>query len=276
MKTWLVTGCSSGLGKEIAEYLLSKGEKVAVTARNKEKVADYEARYPETAFAVSLDTSERESIENAISAIEERFGGVDVLINNAGHGYRAAVEEGEDADIRELFDTNVLGPVYLMQKVLPGMREKHEGAIVNVTSIAAVRTNIASGYYGASKAALEMISEAGAAELKALGIKVMIVEPGAMKTEFFHGSMKGTSSRIGDYDSVLANKRPEIADQAYNQANDPKKCARLIVDTIESDKYPLRLQLGADAVKAVMSTLAKRIGEAVEWAEICRTTGFDQ
>lgn len=158
MKTWLITGCSSGIGAGIAKAVLKSGDQAVVTARNKEKVQDIVNQYPKRALAVSLDVTDNESIQNAVKEANEKFGTIDVLVNNAGYGYRSAVEEGEVEAVQTLFQTNLFGPIELIKAVLPAMRAQKSGAILNVTSIAAARSAIGSGYYASSKAALELLT----------------------------------------------------------------------------------------------------------------------
>ena len=159
MRTWLITGCSSGMGAGIAKAVLAKGEQAVITARSAEKMKEICDKYPETALGIALDVCSQESIDAAFDAAVAKFGKIDVLVNNAGYGYRSSVEEGDKEAVYELFETNTFGPVELIKKVLPGMRERRSGAIINITSIAAVRSAVGSGYYAASKAALEYISE---------------------------------------------------------------------------------------------------------------------
>lgn len=184
MKTWLITGCSSGIGRGIAKAVLKKGDNAVVTARDTSKIADLVDQYPNTALGVALDITKKESISAAVKQAQERFGTIDVLINNAGYGYRSSVEEGDIDDVNLLFNTNFFGPIELIKEVLPQMRANKNGAIVNVSSIAAVRSGVGSGYYAASKAALELMTDGLAKELKPLGIKVMIAQPGSFRTNF--------------------------------------------------------------------------------------------
>ena len=156
MKTWLITGCSSGIGKGIAKAVLESGDQAIVTARNKDKVMDIVESYPETALAVSLDVCSQDSIKNAVKEAYDKFGTIDVLVNNAGYGYRSAVEEGEIEAVQTLYQTNLFGPIELIKAVLPKMREQKSGYILNVTSIAAARSAVGSGYYASSKASLRI------------------------------------------------------------------------------------------------------------------------
>lgn len=196
MKTWLITGCSSGIGRGIAKAVLKKGDNAVVTARDTSKIADLVDQYPNTALGVALDITKKESISAAVKQAQERFGTIDVLINNAGYGYRSSVEEGDIDDVNLLFNTNFFGPIELIKEVLPQMRANKNGAIVNVSSIAAVRSGVGSGYYAASKAALELMTDGLAKELKPLGIKVMIAQPGSFRTNFYDTSLKGTKNKI--------------------------------------------------------------------------------
>lgn len=207
MKTWLITGCSSGIGKGIAKAVLESGDQAIVTARNKDKVTDIVEAYPETALAVSLDVCSQDSIKNAVKEAYDKFGTIDVLVNNAGYGYRSAVEEGEIEAVQTLYQTNLFGPIELIKAVLPKMREQKSGYILNVTSIAAARSAVGSGYYASSKAALELLTNGLMKELAPLGIKAMVVQPGAFRTRFYDGeSLQGTKAQIGDYEAVVGNQ----------------------------------------------------------------------
>lgn len=274
MKTWLITGCSSGIGRGIAKAVLENGDNAVVTARDVSKVEDIVRDYPETAFAVALDVTKKDSIVNAVKAAQERFGAVDVLVNNAGYGYRSSVEEGDADDVAVLFQTNVFGPVELIKEVLPQMRAQKSGAIVNVSSIAAVRSAVGSGYYASSKAALELMTDGLAKEVKPLGIKVMTVEPGSFRTHFYDTSLKGTAKKIDDYAETAGKNRKENVVNRQNQPGDPDKAGKVIVETIEQENYPNRLLLGSDAVKVVSAELSSRIAEIESWKEISVKTDF--
>jgi NAD(P)-dependent dehydrogenase (short-subunit alcohol dehydrogenase family) len=184
MTTWLITGCSTGLGRALAEAVLDRGDNAVVTARDAAKVADLAAAHPDNGLAVALDVTDPEQVAAVVQQGEARFGGIDVLVNNAGYGYRAAVEEGDDADVQQLFATNFFGAVAMIKAVLPGMRARRSGAIVNISSIGAQICPPGSGYYAASKAALEGMSGSLRKELQPLGITVTAVEPGGFRTDF--------------------------------------------------------------------------------------------
>ena len=274
MKTWLITGCSGGLGRGIAQAALERGENVAVTARDTEKIKDLAAQYPDHAKILYLDLNDRKSMRRAVSDTIETFGRLDVLVNNAGHGYRAAVEESEREKIEELFETNFFAPAELIKMVLPIMRSQKSGLIVNVTSVGAVRGALGNGYYSAAKGALELLTEALAKETKHLGIRTMIVEPGAFRTNFYGEHLLGTSRQIADYD-VLADKyRKEHLNDQHHQPGDPVKGGKVIVETILSGNMPFRLILGSDALQAAEQVLEDRLKEAKAWDSVSRTTDY--
>lgn len=274
MKTWLITGCSSGIGRGIAKAALKKGYRVVVTARNTEKLKELVAEYPDTSLALELDVLKKESIISALQKANESFGSIDVLVNNAGHGYRSALEEGEEENVAEVFQTNFFGPVELMKAVLPQMRQQKYGAIINISSIAAVRSGVGSGYYAATKAALELLSDALWQEVTPLGIKVMIVEPGAFRTHFFDTSLKGTNIKIDDYAETAGKNRKETIVNRYDQIGDPGKAGQVIVDTIEKQEYPKRLLLGSDAVQVVQTELRNRLAEVEKWKDVSYGSDF--
>lgn len=274
-KTWFITGCSEGgIGAGIAKAVLRRGYNAVVTARSLSKVESLVKDYTDTALALSLDVTDPESIQAAVKAAGERFGQIDVLVNNAGYCYRSSVEEADREGVDLMYETNFFGPVALIQAVLPGMRSRREGAIVNVSSIGAVRTGAASGYYASTKAALELMSEGLAAELKPLGIRVMIVEPGAFRTHFYDSSLKGADMTIGDYADTAWKRSPQNAVNQGNQPGDPDKAGDVLIDVLESENPPQRLLLGSDAVKAVKATLEARLAELSQWAEVSAKTDF--
>lgn len=277
MKTWLITGCSSGIGKGIAKAVLKNGDQAIVTARNKDKVKDIVDQYPDRALAVSLDVCDQESIQNAVKGSYEKFGTIDVLVNNAGYGYRSAVEEGEMEAVQKLYQTNLFGPIELIKAVLPKMREQKSGYILNVTSIAAARSAIGSGYYASSKAALELLTNGLMKELSPLGIKAMVVQPGAFRTRFYDGeSLQGTQTAIQDYEAIVGKTRPGNFENKHQQAGDPDKAGEIIVKVVNGDHLPEILTLGKDAVTAVKSTLEAKIAELDQWADISAACDYQE
>lgn len=276
MKTWFITGSSSGIGLGIARAVLERGDNAVVMARNKEKLAALVREYPDRALALSLELTDEESIWQAVRAAMEHFGAIDVLVNNAGHGYRAAVEEGEPEGISEVYGTNLFGAVCLIQQVLPQMRKRRQGAIINLSSIAAVCANVGSGYYAATKAALEKISEALYQEVSPLGIRVMVVEPGVFRTRFFDDSLKGTTVNITDYADTAGKRRKENIVNHHDQPGDPEKAGKIIVDTIEGETYPRTLVLGTDAVRFVRGILQEKLKELEAWEAVSVTSDFEE
>jgi NAD(P)-dependent dehydrogenase (short-subunit alcohol dehydrogenase family) len=268
MSTWLITGCSTGFGRALAEAVLERGDNAVVTARDVSKVEDLAKGFPETALAVGLDVTDHAQIDRAVRQAEDRFGGVDVLVNNAGYGYRAAVEEADDEDVRRLFATNFFGAVTLIQKVLPGMRERRRGAIVNISSIGARITLPGSAHYSASKAALEGMSGSLRRELEPLGITVMAVEPGNFRTDFAGRSLTGSSKVIADYEGTVGPRRKGTDQSDGTQPGDPKKLAQSLITVLESGRAPQLLVLGSDAVKNFGGVLDAQRAELDEWREV--------
>lgn len=274
MKTWLITGCSSGIGRGIAKAVLEKGDQAVVTARDVSTLDEFVQTYPKQTLAVKLDITKKEDIDNVYQQAIETFGCIDVVVNNAGYGYRSSIEEAEKEDVELLFNTNFFGPIALINKVLPHMRANKSGAIINVSSIAAVRSAVGSGYYASSKASLELVTDALAKEVSPLGIKVMIVEPGSFRTHFYDTSLKGTKNKIDDYNETAGKTRKENIVNLKNQPGDPEKAGKVIVEAIEQDNYPLRLLLGSDAVRIVSTSLKERIEEIEEYKQISIQTDY--
>lgn len=274
MTTWLITGCSSGIGRGIAKAVLKHGDNAIVTARNISTVADIVENYPDTAIAVPLDITNIESIADAVKAAADNFGGVDVLVNNAGYGYRSSIEEGEEESVNLLFDTNFFGPIELIKQVLPYMRAQKKGAILNVSSIAAARSGVGSGYYAASKAALELMTDGLMKKVAPLGIKVMTVEPGAFRTKFYDTSLKGTQKQIEDYaDTAWKTRKENIVDN-QDQPGDPDKAGEVIYETIQKENIPKRLLLGSDAVRIVSAEMKERLQEIEDWSAVSAQTDY--
>jgi NAD(P)-dependent dehydrogenase (short-subunit alcohol dehydrogenase family) len=271
----LITGASSGLGAALARAVLKQGDNAVITARNPDHLGQITAEYPNSSLAVALEVADHAQVVAAVAAAAtERFGGVDVLVNNAGHGYRAAVEEASVDEVDELFATNFFGPVDLIKEVLPQMRRRRSGTIVNVSSIGAPRSNPASGYYTATKAALEGMSDALNREVAPLGIRVMVIEPGAFRTDFSGRSLAQSRTVIDDYADTAGKRRKENDTSHGTQQGDPDRAAQVIIDTVTSDTAPFRLLLGSDAITIVRDELQGRIDEIDAWAHISATTDF--
>jgi NAD(P)-dependent dehydrogenase (short-subunit alcohol dehydrogenase family) len=272
MKTWLITGCSTGLGRALAEAVLARGDNAAVTARDAAAVEDLAKAYPGNALALALDVTDPAQIDEATQWADDRFGGLDVLVNNAGYGYRAAVEEGEPADVQRLFDTNFFGAVAMIKAVLPGMRARRRGTIVNVSSIGARITPPGSGYYAAVKSALEGMTGSLRAELKPLGIAAMVVEPGGFRTDFAGRSLTQAATPIADYAETAGKRRKENDTAHGTQPGDPAKAAQAIITAVESADPPALLLLGTDALGAFTAVLDAQRAELEKWRELSAGT----
>ncbi len=245
---WFITGCSKGFGKELAKLVLARGWRAVVTARKVEEVRELVAGHEETALAVTLDVTKPEEIRAAVKQAEEKFGQIDVLVNNAGYGYLAAIEEGEDDAVRKLFETNFFGLVDLTKEVLPGMRARKSGHIVNFSSIGGLVSFGATGYYHATKYAVEGLSESLQIELKPLGIKVIVVEPGPFRTEWSGASILESKTVISDYDETAGKRRQQTRANSGKQVGDPVRAGEMIIQAVESDDPPLHLVLGKMAL----------------------------
>jgi NAD(P)-dependent dehydrogenase (short-subunit alcohol dehydrogenase family) len=274
MTTWLITGCSTGLGRSLASAVLARGDNAVVTARDAGSVRDLADAHPDTALAVALDVTDPAQVTAAAAAATSRFGGVDVLVNNAGYGYRAAVEEGDEADVRQLFETNLFGAVAMIKAVLPGMRARRSGTIVNISSIGARVCPPGSGYYAAVKAALEGLTGSLRAETEPLGIRAMAVEPGLFRTDFAGRSLTQSAEAIPDYASTAGPRRKENDKVHGTQPGDPDKAAQAMIAAATSDSPPALLVLGADAVSAFESVLDRQRAELDQWRELSTSTDF--
>lgn len=255
-KTWLVTGCSSGIGRNLAEQLVDRGYRVAVTARQVAQVEDIERRAPDRVIALPLDVRSQESVQSAIDIVIARFGAIDVLVNNAGAGLVGAIEEVSDADVDRVFGTNVFGTLRVIQTVLPHMRERRSGHIVTVTSVGAFRGSAAVGIYNGSKHALNGICEALAAEVRPLGIKVTIVEPGLVKTDFRYRGIARAERRIADYDVTCGVMRDRVEQPFLPETADPGPTAAAMIVGLELPNPPLHLPLTAECLRVVREKLA--------------------
>jgi NAD(P)-dependent dehydrogenase (short-subunit alcohol dehydrogenase family) len=272
MSTWLITGCSTGLGRALAEAVIGAGDKAVVTARDADRVADLAEGNIDSVLALPLDVTDPAQITNVVRQAEEKFGGIDVLVNNAGYGYRAAIEEGDDADIRTLFETQFFGPIAMIKAVLPGMRARRSGAIVNISTIGVQIMPVGSGYYAASKAALEAMSGALYSELKPLGISVTVIEPGAFRTDFAGRSLTQSRTVIDDYADTAGKRRKEHDTAHGTQPGDPAKAAEAVIAAVESDEPPAFLLLGSDALSTYRRLAAARLDTMSTWEHLTTST----
>lgn len=269
MTTWLITGASSGLGRALAEHALAKGHQVVATARRESSLDDLHAAYPDTLLVAPLDVTDLSAIAAAVESAEKRFGGIDVLVNNAGYGYTAAVEEGEEEAVAKLFATNLFGPVALIKAVLPGMRSRGRGTIINVSSVGARITIPGGGYYSAAKAALGALSGSLRKEVEPLGVHVMVVEPGSMRTDFRGRSAEQSDIHLDAYDEVLGRKGGSALSP---QRGAPDRAAAAIVRAAEDVDPPKLLVLGSDALAGFRTATDDAERDVKRFEQLSRST----
>jgi NAD(P)-dependent dehydrogenase (short-subunit alcohol dehydrogenase family) len=274
--TWFITGCSTGFGRELARLVLEGGGRAVVTARGKDRVADLAKLGGDRALALDLDVTDSAQIKAAVEAAEARFGRVDVLVNNAGYGYQAAIEEGVEADIRAQFDANVFGLFAMTRAVLPGMRSRRHGRILNITSVAGLAGYPGSGYYAASKHAVEGFSDSLAAETRPLGVRVTCVEPGPFRTDWAGRSLKQTPNRLADYAETAGARLKNTAAASGTQAGDPVRAGEIMIRVAEMAEPPRHLVLGAWGYEAVTQRLRERLDEIKGLRELALEADYPQ
>ncbi|MGV9252213.1 SDR family NAD(P)-dependent oxidoreductase [Streptomyces sp. NPDC003697] len=273
-RVWLVTGASSGFGRAISEAALAAGDVVVGAARRTEALEDLVAARPGRMEALRLDVTDTAAAETAVRDVVARHGRIDVLVNNAGRAHVGAVEETTDQELRGLFDVHVLGPAALVRAVLPHLRERRSGAIVQMSSMGGQLSFAGFGGYSAAKFALEGLSEALADEVAEYGVRVLIVEPGAFRTSVFAAGRAGASADSGLYEKVTRS-RAWVSGGDGTQPGDPAKAAALILAALDAEDAPLRLPLGDDAVTAVLDHLDGVRGDVAAWEKRTRATAFD-
>lgn len=271
-KTLLITGVSSGFGRALAQEALAAGHRVVGTVRSDQAKSEFEAHAPANAFGRLLDVTDFESIDGVVSDIEASVGPVDVLVNNAGYGHEGVVEESPLTEMRRQFDVNVFGAVAMIKAVLPYMRQRRRGHILNITSMGGFITMPGIAYYCGSKFALEGISEALGKEVQPFGIAVTAVAPGSFRTDWAGRSMVRTPRAISDYDALFDPVRKARTEKSGNQPGDPLKAARAILATILADRPPAHLLLGSDALGLVRAKLATLSDEIAAWETVTRST----
>jgi NAD(P)-dependent dehydrogenase (short-subunit alcohol dehydrogenase family) len=275
-KVVLVTGVSSGLGKAFATALLQAGFKVVGTVRKQEAVREFEELRPGSAFARVLDVTDApERLAVAVEEVEQNVGPVYALINNAGYGHEGTLEESSMDELRQQFEVNVFGAVAMMKAVLPQMRARREGRILNVTSMAGLMTMPGLSFYHGSKFALEGISSSLAKEVRPLGIYVTAVEPGMFRTDWAGRSMVRSERKIPDYDAIFDPIREARKSRNGNQPGDPAKAGQAIATFLTSSEPPLHLLLGSDALDYVQKELEVLRGEFSNWESLTRSTNFE-
>ncbi|GKQ41122.1 oxidoreductase [Streptomyces sp. A012304] len=274
-KVWLVTGASSGFGRAITEAALAAGDVVVGAARRTDGLADLVAAHPDQLEALTLDVADTAAAQAAVADVVARHGRIDVLVNNAGRTHVGAFEETTEAELRALFDVHVFGPAALARAVLPHMRERRSGAIVQMSSMGGQMSFAGFSAYSGTKFALEGMSEGLADEVREFGIKVLIVEPGAFRTGLFEAGRAGASADSGVY-SKVGETRGFVSGGDGAQPGDPAKAAALILAALESERTPLRLPLGDDAVTAVLGHLDAVREDVVAWEKRARDTAFEE
>jgi NAD(P)-dependent dehydrogenase (short-subunit alcohol dehydrogenase family) len=273
-KTWFITGASSGFGRAFAEHALAQGHNVVATARQIATLQDLAAAAPDRVLALALDVTQAGDAQAAIDAAIDRFGRIDVLINNAGYGAVGAFEETPDNELRALMETNFFGAMNVTRAALPTLRRQRSGAIVNISSLGGQLSYAGFSAYSATKFAIEGISEALAQEMAPFGVKVMIVEPGQFRTNLAGASMRHMPV-MEAYHDVVSGTREFAHDMHGTQQGDPRKAAAVIETALEAPNTPLRLQLGGDAVDAVRAHSEALLKDLAAWEALARDTTLD-
>ena len=273
-KVWFITGCSTGFGRALATEVLQIGCNVVVTARKIVDVEDLVASYPNNAIAVKLDVTSNTEIAEAVEIALQKFGRIDVLVNNAGIGYFGAIEESEEAEIRRMFEINFFGLANMTNAVLPIMRNQKSGHIVNVASIGGLVSFPGVGFYNATKYAVDGLSESLAKEVAHLGIKVTVICPSGFRTDWAGRSANNTKIEIADYAPSAHQNKNAIRGYSGNQPGDPKRAAKAIVKAVESENPPLRLLLGVAALKNARLKLEALRNDFDTWAETTEEADF--
>lgn len=266
-KVWFITGCSTGFGRHLAQEVLQNGDRVAVTARNTGDVQDLVTKYPDTAVAIQLDVTKPEQVKAAVEEAIAAFNRIDVLVNNAGIGYFGAIEESEEAEIRRMFEINFFGLASVTNAVLPIMRKQRSGHIVNISSVGGLVAFPGVGFYNATKFAVTGYSEALAKEVGVLGIKVTVVAPSGFRTDWAGRSANNTKIVIGDYAATAHANQNTIRGYSGNQPGDPVRAAKAIVKAVESPTPPVRLMLGAGALKGIRNKIVELQHDIDTWEE---------
>lgn len=272
---WFISGCSTGFGRELAQQAIARGFNTVVTARDPAKVQDLVEGHS-NALAVALDVTQQASIDAAVNKALATFGTLDVLVNNAGYGYQSSVEEGEEQEIRAQFDANVFGLFALTRAVLPTMRQARSGHIINITSVAGFIGFASSGYYSASKHAVEGWSDSLALETAPLGIHVTCVEPGPFRTDWAGRSLHQTPSKLPEYADTAAARMKATSAYSGTQAGDPARAASAMIAITENANPPRHLVMGAWGYDAVTNKLKERLAQIEAWKQTSIDTDFPQ
>ena len=273
-KVWFITGCSTGFGRYLAMEALAKGYLVVVAARNPNDVKDIVANYANTSLVVKLDVTVPAQITSSVNEAIEKFGKIDVLVNNAGIGYFGAIEESEEAEVRRMFEINVFGLAHMTQAVLPIMRKQRSGHILNIASIGGLRSFPGVGFYNATKYAVDGLSESLSKEVAPLGIKVTIVAPSGFRTDWAGRSANDSKIVIDDYATTAGKNKGDIRGYSGNQPGDPVRAAKAMIQVVETENPPLRLLLGAAALKGARIKLEELKNDFDAWAQVSEGADF--
>lgn len=273
-KVWFVTGCSTGFGRELAKHLLENDYRVAVTARDADKVRDLVEINRDNALALALDVTDAAQIKEAVARAEEHFGAIDVLVNNAGIGYFGAIEESDEREVRQMFEINFWGLAQMTCAVLPKMRERRGGFIVNISSIGGFVGFPAVGFYNATKFAVNGFSESLKKEVEPLGIKVVVVQPSGFRTDWAGRSANDATAKIDDYAETAGANQSTIRGYSGNQPGDPRRAAEAIVAAVEADAPPFNLLLGRAALKNARLKLDGLKQDFDAWAQTSEGADF--
>jgi NAD(P)-dependent dehydrogenase (short-subunit alcohol dehydrogenase family) len=269
---WFITGCSTGFGLELTRQAIARGFRTVVTARDRARLpADGASDH---VLVLELDVTQPDQVAAAVKAAQARFGGIDVLVNNAGIGYFAAIEEGDATEVRKMFDVNVFGLTSMIQAVLPGMRERRRGCIVNLSSLAGVRGMPALGQYNATKFAVEGLSEALRREVEPLGIQVMVVNPSGFRTDWAGRSANESTHPIDDYNATAGAVRLAVRASSGKQPGDPVRAARAIIEAVASGRAPHHLLLGNDAFEGAMAKVDELRADFTAGEAVARAADF--
>jgi NAD(P)-dependent dehydrogenase (short-subunit alcohol dehydrogenase family) len=271
---WFITGCSTGFGRALAQLIVQRGWRLVATARDKSRVADLVEQAEDRVLAVDLDVGDAAQVAAAVAAAQARFGRIDVLVNNAGYGYQSSIEEGVEAQIRAQFDANVFGLFAMTRAVLPSMRAQRSGHILNITSVAGLIGFPGSGYYAASKHAVEGFSDSLSAEVKPLGISVTCVEPGPFRTDWAGRSLQQTTSTLEDYKDTVAKRMATTKASSGSQAGDPVRAGEVMIALTQMQEPPRHLPLGSWGHDAVLEDRKARLRQIEQVRDMSLAADF--
>jgi NAD(P)-dependent dehydrogenase (short-subunit alcohol dehydrogenase family) len=273
---WFITGCSTGFGRELAKLVLDRGYRAVITARDPSQIHNLIAGHQDRALALKLDVTDKAEAVQAVKSAESAFGSIDVLVNNAGFGYVGALEESDEDEVRAMMETNFFGLARMIHEVLPGMRRRRRGNIVNISSIGGLVGFPGVGYYNATKFAVEGLSESLVKEVASLGIRVLVVEPGPFRTDWAGRSLKRSNQQIPEYAETAGAFREGITGRSGKQAGDPVRAGEAILKALDSDHPPLHLVLGLIALERARTKIEQLRGEVDAWEETSLSADYPE